>query len=140
MATAQSQSPTCNPGDTRTFAQLSNKKDLTPEQVTKLEDLLNKYSDIFLTSTEERSKTDLIYHYIGTRDSPPIHQKVHRQPAKYRDGLGSQLDDFLKNDIIEESVSPWSSPVRLVPRKDGCLGFYLDYRKIITKTIKDSYQ
>ena len=65
MATAQSQSPTCNPGDTRTFAQLSNKKDLTPEQVTKLEDLLNKYSDIFGTSTEERGKTDLVHHLLA---------------------------------------------------------------------------
>ena len=75
METAQSQSPTCNPEDTKTFARLSNNKDLTPEQVTKLEDLLNKYSDIFGTSTEERGKTDLVRHYIGTGDSPPYAKK-----------------------------------------------------------------
>ena len=72
MEIVQFQCPTCNSGDTKSFSQLLNNKDLTLKQVTKLEDLLNKYSDIFGTSTEERGKTDLVYHFIGTGDSPPI--------------------------------------------------------------------
>ena len=140
MKSAQSQDPTCYPRDTKTFAQLSNNKDLTLEPVTKLEDLLNKYSDIFGTSTVERSKTYLVHLYIGTEDSPPIRQKTYHQPAKKRDRLRSQLDGLLKNDIIEESVSRWSSPVILVSKNNGCLPLYLDYRKLFTKTVKDSYQ
>ena len=82
----------------------------------------------------------MVHLYISTEDSPPIRQKAYHQPAKKRDRLRSQLDGLLKNDIIEESVSRWSSPVILVSKNNGCLPLYLDYRKLFTKTVKDSYQ
>ena len=38
--------------------------------------------------------------------------------------------------VIEESNSPWSSPVVLVTKKDG---FCVDYRKLNDVTKKDHY-
>ena len=41
--------------------------------------------------------------------------------------------------VIEPSPGPWSSPVVLVKKKYGSTRFYVDYRKLIDVTEKDSY-
>ena len=46
---------------------------------------------------------------------------------------------MLKNDIIEESQSNWSSPCILVPKHDGGFRFCTDFRKLNDKTKSDSF-
>ena len=44
-----------------------------------------------------------------------------------------------KQNVIEPSSSPWSSPIVLVSKKDGSTRFCVDYRKVNEVTHKDSY-
>ena len=46
---------------------------------------------------------------------------------------------MLDEGIIRPSTSPWASPIHLVPKKCGDLRFCVDYRKLNSVTIKDSY-
>ena len=40
--------------------------------------------------------------------------------------------------VIQQSTSPWASPVVLVHKKDGSLQFCIDLRKLNNQTIKDA--
>ena len=48
------------------------------------------------------------------------------------------MDEPLTNGRIEESQSPWSSPVVLVRRHDGSYRMCIDYRKLNLCTSKDA--
>ena len=46
---------------------------------------------------------------------------------------------MLKLGMIIHSKSPWSSPVRLVRKKDGSMRITVDFRKVNNATVKDAY-
>lgn len=76
---------------------------------------------------------------IKTSDHPPIFSKQY--PASYKDQLvkSQETQKLLDRGHIEESTSPWSSPVVLVKKKDNALRFCIDYRRLNSITIKDAF-
>jgi hypothetical protein len=53
--------------------------------------------------------------------------------------VGVMLEGIQRHEIIEESHSPWSSPVVLVRKKNEDLSFCADYRKLNDVTKKDCF-
>ena len=51
------------------------------------------------------------------RDSPPISQSPYNLPLKHSDWVQRKLDTLEKAGIITRSVSPWASPIVIVPKK-----------------------
>ena len=49
------------------------------------------------------------------------------------------VNDMLQAGAIRPSSSPWCNTVVLVWKKDGGLCFCIDFRKLNTRTKKDSY-
>eukprot|EP00731_Ephydatia_muelleri_P011946 Em0006g840a len=56
-----------------------------------------------------------------------------------REELRGLLRDMLESDVIQQSDSPWSSPIVLAKKHDGTTRFCVDYRKVNEVTRKDAY-
>ena len=94
---------------------------------------------MFSQSPTDYGRTELIKHQIDTGAAHPIRQPPRRIPQHLRVNVDEQIDSMLDNGIIEPSRSPWSSPIVVVPKKDGGIRFCVDYRRLNSVTIKDAY-
>lgn len=72
-------------------------------------------------------------------EGQPIKSRPYRQALTKRKVIEDEIDNMLKIGVIRPSTSPWASPITLVPKKDGSIRFCIDYRKLNSITIKDSY-
>lgn len=111
---------------------------LTLSQKTTADNIISQFREI---SYEERGlgRTSLITHSIDTGNAAPIRQRYYRMSPEKQRILVEQLDEMLKDDVVEPAESPWSSPVLLTPKKNGELRFCLDSRKLNAVTKKDAY-
>ena len=105
----------------------------------KFGDLFQSYRDVFAFTDDQLGKTSLVQHVIATGDALPIKQRPYRTSPKCKQEIDRQVEDMLQKGIIRESVSPWSSPVVLVKKKDGSFRFCVDLRKVNAVTRKDSF-
>ena len=44
--------------------------------------------------------------------------------------MEAEIQEVIDLDVIEPSISPYSSPAVLVPKKDGSVRFCIDFRKV----------
>lgn len=68
-----------------------------------------------------------------------IKQHAYRYPLVQRREIENLVAEMLQSGVIRPSNSLYSSPVLLVKKKDGSWRFCVDYMKLNTATIKDSY-
>lgn len=101
----------------------------------KLEAIVNKG---IVTLRDGPGKTNLITHKIDTGDASPIKLKAYRYSPKVLEAMYSELDDYLKQGIVEPSFAEWASPVVMVRQGDK-YRFCVDYRRVNAVSRKDSY-
>ncbi|CAG2190886.1 unnamed protein product [Mytilus edulis] len=104
--------------------------ELTVEQKQQIQNFLIQNRDIFAKDLSELGHTNLHYHTIYTGDAKPISAAPYRQSPQMRKELDKQLDEMERNNIIEESTSPWHSPVVLVKKRNGSIRVCVDYRAL----------
>lgn len=76
--------------------------------------LLAQYQDVFAPTASHLGRTGEVQHTIDTGDAPPIRLRPYRTSPSQRDEIDKQINDMLSQNVIQESVSPWSAPVVLV--------------------------
>lgn len=106
--------------------------------------LCHEYRDIFYCDKIPLSFTNQVKHTIRTVNENPIYIRPYRHPHYQNEEIQNQVDSLLKDNVIQESHSPWSAPVHLVPKKSDASGdkkfrMVIDYRRLNEITVDDKY-
>ena len=91
--------------------------DISDEQRQAFKDLCTEFKDIFATDSGDIGKTPLLEVEIDTSDSLPIIQKPYTLPLKHTEWVQRKLEILEKAGVIVRSVSPWASPIIVVPKR-----------------------
>ena len=91
--------------------------DITDEQWKAFKDLCIEFNDIFSPDSGDIGKTPLLEVEIDTGDSLPITQKPYTLPLKHTEWVQRELEILEKAGVIVRSVSPWASPIVVVPKR-----------------------
>ena len=111
-----------------------------PEAQSRLLDILATHRQALALPGEPLGVTDRVTHRIdlkpGTR---PVYVPSYRLPHSQRKIAHDLVDGMLAEDIIQESHSPWNSPLFLVPKKDGSYRAVIDFMQVNDATVPDHY-
>ena len=91
--------------------------EVTPKHREAFENLCSEYEDIFSKDSADLGKTPLLKMDIPTGDSPPITQRQYTLALKHVQWVQDEIEILEKAGIIAKSLSPWPSPVVIVPKK-----------------------
>ena len=91
--------------------------DMTEAQQNAFRELCNEFKDIFSMDSSDIGKTPMIEMEINTGDSLPITQKPYTLPLKHATWVQKELEILEKAGVIVRSVSPWASPIVIVPKR-----------------------
>jgi 8-oxo-dGTP pyrophosphatase MutT (NUDIX family)/predicted aspartyl protease len=112
---------------------------LEREQCNQLHQLLNENKDLFARTLQELQQTHEGEHVIITEQVPPIKKRAYRTAPRENEFIKAEIDDMLKQGLIQPSTSPWSFPVVIVKKKNGKLRFCVNYKPLNDITKKDNY-
>ena len=111
----------------------------TAEILSKTENLIKNFHDVFATDTDELSETSAAEYNIDTGNAPPQAAQRYRTPYYLRDEMDRIIKKNVKSGLMSPTSSPWAAPVLLVKKSNGSWRLVCDYRKLNAVTVTDSY-
>ncbi|KAK1619388.1 hypothetical protein QYE76_024905 [Lolium multiflorum] len=124
------------------YTQLEIGLELNSLKEVKIEDIpvVNEFQDVFpkeLPGMPPDREIEFTIDLIpGTT---PIAQPPYKMGPKELVELKAQIDELEQKGFIQESVSPWGTPVIFVDKRDGGRRMCGDYRNLNNVTIKNKY-
>ena len=91
--------------------------EVEPQHRAAFENLCSEFQDVFSKDSADLGKTPLLKMDIPTGDSPSITQRPHTLALKHVQWVQEEIEILEKAGIIAKSVSPWASPIVIVPKK-----------------------
>ncbi|KAG2920863.1 hypothetical protein PC119_g17587 [Phytophthora cactorum] len=116
-----------------------SESDVSAEQKALFREALNGFHDMFVESSMRPGKTEMLYFKIDSSDSQPIKQQPYRVSLAEGEVMEAKIQQYLEQNLIRPSNSPWASPVLMIRKPDGGIRFCIDYRRLNAVTVKDCY-
>ena len=90
------------------------------EEIKKwFEELKEKYPKVFSLNNEDIGHTQLVTMDIDMGDSPLVCQKPYTLPLKHCNWVQQEIETLEHAGVIRKSISPWASPIVVVPKKSA---------------------
>ena len=109
------------PVSQHTLSECLAHSNLLPSQRQSLYTLLQEHSGVFGSSIADLTSTPIVKRYINTSTTKPIKQRPYHASHHHHQEIEKQVEEILRNSIIQASVSSWVSPVVLVTKADKTL-------------------
>src|SRR6266498_2108358 len=84
-----------------------------------LDEILTEYDDVVSKGPYDIENYKLVKHDIRLNDERPIKHKQSPRSAKENEWIKGQIDEMLKNGVIEPSTSPYAFNIVIIRKKDG---------------------
>ena len=83
------------------------------------DEILTEYDNIVSKEPHDIGNCKLVKHDIRLNDERPIKWKQSPRSAKKNEWIKGQIDEMLKNGVIEPSTSPYAFNIVIVGKKNG---------------------
>ena len=93
--------------------------EVSPATLEKFELLCEEQHEAFSKNNQDIGKIQLIKMEIDTGGSVPLAQSPYTLPLKHYDWVRKEIETLEKAGVIKRSLSPWASPVIVVPKKSA---------------------
>ena len=101
---------------------------LSPEQKEEAEKVLYDERGIFSKSKNDIGHIHDFKLKIELEDRIPVNEAYRKIPKQLYDEVKNHVNNLLANGWIQQSKSPYSSPMVCVRKKDGGLRLCIDFR------------
>ena len=103
---------------------------------TKLETLLEQYSDMFEDSYEGISGVEA--HVRIKEGATPVYCRPRPVPYALKESVEKELNNLEKNKVIVNTdYSDWATPIVVVPKADGSVRLCGDYKTTVNRAVDD---
>lgn len=108
---------------------------INPTDRPEIEKLCIKYNDIFCLKDDKLTVTKIYKPSLTVKpDTHPVYTRPYKLPQAHKQEVQKQVDKMLSENIIENAISEWNSPLLLVPKKSAGDNkkwrLVIDYRKL----------
>ena len=111
---------------------------IAEEDKERITTMLQKHAEAF-SFRGELGRCKLMKHRIELTSGVPTRRPPYKVPETQRKVMENCIHEMLDQGVIEPTVSPFSSPVVLVPKKNGEWRFCVDYRALNSITKPDNF-
>ena len=101
--------------------------------------LLSAFQDVFEKSVGLPPSRSREHSITLQSRTAPISVRPYRYPNFQKTKIEKLVADMLQAGIIQPSMSPYSSPMLLVRKKDGSWRFCVDYQALNKATVADKF-
>ena len=107
----------CSPGDVPGHRKVHlQDKDISDDVHQRFKELCDEYGQAFSKHNEDIGRTKLVKMDVDTGDSPPVSSRPYTLPLKHYEWVQKEIESLEQAGIITKSMSPWASPIVVVPK------------------------
>ena len=113
----------CSPADVPGHRKVHlQDKDISGDVRQRFEELCDEYGQAFSKHNEDIGRTKLVKMDVDTGDSPPVSSRHYTPPLKHYEWVQKEIESLEHVGAITKSMSPWASPIVIVPKKSSPRG------------------